>query len=149
MYNSSYTLLSIWAALSILYRLFVLILAAVSIYSFVSAAIVLKRVRVLTSPPKGQAPIQQHIAALYYRCRNLRQVLTATFCLFGLLFFIGLQDAFHTLGDGHGVPVFEILSSFKFHFFCAANVFFVFLVLHLVQWVTSTRVRACALRLDV
>ena len=138
-----YTLWSIWRELSTLYRLFVLILAVVSIYSLSSATIVLKRIRAFTRPRNEEIPAftQQHVAGLHSRCSNLRQILGATFYLFGLLFFVGLQNAPITVGDGRGFPAVEILNNFVFHFVFAANVFLVFLALHLVQWVTSSYVQ--------
>ena len=146
MYKYPYTLWSIWPWLSTLYRMFVLILAAVSIYSIVSATIVLKRMRALKSPRKEElrAPIQQYVAALRKRCANLRQILGATFFLFGFLLFIGLQNATITVGDGRGFPAFEILNNFVLQFVFAANVFVVFLVLHVIQWLTSSRLQAYA-----
>ena len=146
MYKYPYTLWSIWPWLSTLYRMFVLILAAVSIYSIVSATIVLKRMWALKSPRKEElrVPIQQYVAALRKRCANLWQILGATFFLFGFLLFIGLQNATITVGDGRGFPAFEILNNFVFQFVFAANVFVVFLVLHVIQWLTSSRLQAYA-----
>jgi hypothetical protein len=40
------------------------------------------------------------------------------------------------------------LENFFLYFAFAANAFFIFLVLHLVQWFVSGRVRAYALRLN-
>ena len=47
MHVAPYALWSIWRELSTLYRLFVLILVAVSIYSLISASIVLNRIHTL------------------------------------------------------------------------------------------------------
>jgi hypothetical protein len=148
MYNSSYTFLSIWRELSISYRLFVVTLAAVSVYSLISATIVFKRIRTLESHRSEEtaSSTQQYIQMLYRRCANLRQILTATFYLFGLLLFVGLQNAPITVGDGFGFPARQILGGFILHFVFAANVFLVFLILHVVQWVTCIRIHSFALR---
>jgi hypothetical protein len=74
-------------------------------------------------------------------------ILGATFYLFGLIFFIGLQNAPITLGDGPDFPIAQIIKAFVFHFVFAANVFCVCLVLHFVQWSVSARLQACVLRL--
>jgi hypothetical protein len=140
-----YILWSIWPQLSILYRLFALILAAVTVHSFASATITLKRIRGLTVGQKeGVRPsIQNSVLALHSRCTNMRQILGATFYLFGFLFFIGLQNAPITLGDGPSFPMVQILGNFVLHFVFSANVFLVFLVLHLVQWLVSSRLNSC------
>jgi len=95
---------------------------------------------------KGEAPDQlpKQLSSLQNRCRNLGQILSATFYLFGFLFFVGLPDAMITLGDGRGIPAFEILNNFRFHFVFAANIFVVLLALHLVQWLISSALQRCA-----
>lgn len=64
--------------------------------------------------------------------------------LFGLIFFLSLQSAPHTLGLSHTFPATEILNNFVVSFVFAANVFFILLVLHLVQWLVSSRLNSCA-----
>jgi len=139
---------STWRALSALNRLFLVILAVVAVYSVISATIALKTIRALRSIREEDAG-ERKLAALSRRCANLRQILGATFFLFGFLFFLGLPNATVTIGDGPGFPAFEILSNFVFSFVYATNVFLIFLVLHVIQWVTSNRVQACARRLQV
>ena len=146
MNTSTYTLWSMWQSLSTLNRLFLLILAAVCIYSIISAAIVVVRLRYLRKDDALDS-ILQNAAVLSGRCQSLRQILSATFYLFGLLLFLTLQNATNTLGDGRGILSFEILNNFVFDFAYAANVFFVFLVLHSIQWTVSSRVQAYTVRL--
>lgn len=141
--NHPYTLWSLWPELSLLYRLFVLILAAVSAYMLFSATIIIKRLRAFPSPHKEiLGSIQPNLVSLHDRCANLRQILVATFYLFGFLFFIGLQNAPITLGDGHSFLMVQVLGSFVFHFVFAANVFLILLVLHVLQWTISMRLQA-------
>ena len=141
--NHSYTLWSLWPQLSILYRLFVLILTGVSIYSLFSATMIIRRLHALPNPHQENSDsIQPKLVPLYTRCANLKQTLAATFYLFGLLFFVGLQNAPVTIGDGRGIPIIEILGNFVLHFIFAANVFLIFLVLHLVQWLVSSRLNS-------
>jgi hypothetical protein len=78
----------------------------------------------------------------------MRQSLTATFYLFGLEFFVGLQNAPTVVGDGRGILSSDILNNFVFDFVFAANVFAVFFVLHLIQWLTSSRLQRCALLME-
>lgn len=143
MYNYSPTVWSIWPALSILNRLFVVILVAVSIYSLITAIVVMKELRAIAKRCKSTGapdPLRPDFRPLHARCTNLRQILGATFYLFGFLFFIGLQNAFITVGDGPQLPFVEVLNNFVVHFVLAANVFLAFLILHLAQWLVSNRV---------
>jgi len=151
MYRYSPTLWSLWPALSTLNHLFVAILAVITVYSLVSAAVVMKRAHTLATDTKSArafGSIHQSLGLLNLRCENLRQILTATFYLFGLLLFVSLKNATTTVGDGRELPVFQILNNFVFEFIFAANVFFVFLILHFVQWLTSNRLQACTKRLS-
>src|SRR5947208_10374334 len=98
MYNSSYTIWDVWRALSTLYRLFVVVLTVVTIHLLVSTAVIIKGLRSLRRSDKGSASIDPSVARLQARCANLRQILGAAVYLFGFLFFVGLQGAYHTLG---------------------------------------------------
>ena len=145
MYEHPYTLWSLWPELSMLYRLFVLILAGVSIYILISATIIIQRLRGLANSHKENLDsIQPKLFPIYTRCANLKEAFAATVYLFGFLLFVGLQNAPITIGDGRGIPMIEILGGFMLHFIFAANVFLVFLVLHLVQWLVSSRLNSRA-----
>jgi hypothetical protein len=138
-----YTLWSLWPELSTLYRLFVLILTGVSIYVLFSAVVIIKNLYFVTSAyEENLDTIQSKLIQLYARCANLKQTLAATFYLFGFLFFVGLQNAPIAIGERNGIPIIEILGNFVLHFIFAANVFLVFLVLHLVQWLVSSRLNS-------
>jgi hypothetical protein len=130
--------------------MFVLILAAVSIYSVASAIALAKRIHDLKNCSKEErtGPIRYRISVLQKHCANVRQSLTATFYLFGLVFFLGLLNAPIEVGDGPGIHSSEILNNFVFDFVFAANVFAVFFVLHLIQWLTSSRLQRCALLME-
>lgn len=78
----------------------------------------------------------------------MRQLITATFYLFGLMFFIGLPSAFNLLGLTKTPAVTLILENLPVHFAVAANAFFAFLVLHSIQWFVFNRVYAYAMRLN-
>ena len=93
---------STWRALSALNRLFLVILAVVAVYSVISATIALKTIRALRSIREEDAG-ERKLAALSRRCANLRQILGATFFLFGFLFFLGLPMQLSLLET---VPVF-------------------------------------------
>jgi hypothetical protein len=150
MFNSNYTFWEILKSLSTLQLLFCLILAVVSIYSLLSATVILLRLSSLANRSKVEdvSSIQRSLAALHARSANLHQLMGATFYLFGFVFFLTIPFAFITL-DSSKVPGWtSILQNLGFYFAFSANVFFVFLVLHSVQWFVSARVRAAALRLN-
>ena len=128
-------------------HLFLLMLTIVGIYSLSRAAIIMKRLHSLANHQQNEdcTFVRQSLVVLDAQCTNLRQVLWATFYLFGFLFFIGLQSAIDYLGSG----VASILGMFVVNFAFAANVFLVFLVLHLLQFLVSVRVRAYAKRLTI
>jgi hypothetical protein len=140
----------IWRELPILARLFVLVLASVCGYVVVSGSLTLLRVRSLINEhlPEGLSH-QRSIQALRTRSSNTRQLIGAAFYLFGLVFFLSLPGATDTFGDSQISVGTLILRNFAMYSAYAANVFFVFLMLQLVQWFVSARVRACALRLNL
>jgi hypothetical protein len=70
----------------------------------------------------------------------VRQVIAAMFFAFGALFFWVLPEAFNVQGLSRSLPLTEIIGAFALHFAFAANVFFVLLLLHCVQWFASRRV---------
>lgn len=144
MSTSTYTLWSMWHWLSYLNRLFVLGLAAVTTYSVASAVIVIKGLWGLKKD-RGRRSFERDLTALLGRCQSMRQVLSAAFYTFGVLIFWTLQNATIILGNRRAISVSETLNGFAFDFIYAANVFFVFLVLHLIQWVLWSRVQAYAI----
>jgi|SRR5215470_18115247 len=144
MYNDSFSFLLFWRELSLAYRLFVLALAAVTVYSLTSAAIIIKHLRELRTDRQTRMPNALQLASLHARCGNLRQILGASFYLSSFLLFVGLQNAPKTLGLSHTALFDEILRNFELHFIFAANVLLIFLFLHLLQWLVSWRVQVFA-----
>lgn len=133
-----YALWSIWSALSHLQQAFLLVLGVVSSYSLFSAIKTLLRLRLIRGLGSEESTrIRESISALSIHCASVRRATGATFYLFGLVLFLGLQTVGHTLGGG---VMQQVLGNFLLHFAFAANVFFVFLVLHSIQWLVSARV---------
>jgi len=139
--NPPYSLWSIWGSLSIMNHAFALTLLAVGIYCVSSAAIVLVRLRSIgrLSQNEHSLSIRQVVADLHNRSANMNYVLGATFYLFGVVFFLGIQQAPVTLGLSKSLPWTEVLWNFELHFAFAANVFLVLLILHCVSWFVRTR----------
>src|SRR6266446_3992390 len=127
MFNPLWSILKYLPSLQLL---FCLILTMVSAYGLFSATLIVVRLRSL--------------ATLHARSANLHQLVIATFYLFGFIFFLTLPFAFMTLGASKVPGWMFIFENLDYYFAFAANVFFVFLVLHSVQWFVSARVRASA-----
>jgi hypothetical protein len=145
-----YTLWSVWWELPILPKLFLLVLFLVSIYTLFSAAVITVRLRSLTNQRRVEdsSSLRGSLAALQARSANLRQLIGATFYLFGLMFFLTLPLATFILDSGRYTIGTLILHNFLVYFAFANNVFFIFLVLHSVQWFLSGRIQAHELRLN-
>jgi hypothetical protein len=146
--NLSYALWSIWIELPLLHKLFFIVLFVVGVYSLFSATKILAGVRSLMALGQSRdVPVlQNEAAALYARSANVRHLITATFYLFGIVFFWGLRFTLWT-PDGKTSVSLLVLENFFLYFAFAANVFFIFLVLHSVQWFVSARLHTCARRL--
>jgi hypothetical protein len=98
---------------------------------------------------EGITSRQHALAVLYARCVNMQQLIAASFYLFGFIYFMTLPFAFNTLGDSKVPGWVLIFENLGFNFAFAADVFFVFFVLHSVQWFVSARVSASARHLNV
>jgi hypothetical protein len=89
--NLSYALWSIWIELPLLHKMFLLLLFVVGVYSSFSATKILAGVRSVRA--SGQSRVvpafQNEVAALYARSASMRHLITATFYLFGIVFFWG------------------------------------------------------------
>ena len=139
-----------WRDLSLAARFFVLVLASASVYLVFSCSVVLTRVHSRRNPrePQDTSAGQRSMQELQTRCLNMGQLIRTTFYLFGLVFFFMLPGATQTVQHSK-IPVGTlILRNFANDFAYAADMFFVFLVLSLIQWFVSARVRASALRLS-
>jgi hypothetical protein len=147
--NLSYALWSIWIELPLLHRLFFFVLLVVGVYSLFSAAKILAGVRSLMVPgqSKDVPALQKEVSALHARSANVHHLITATFYLFGMVFFWGLRFALWTPDSKTPVGIL-VLENFFLYFAFAANAFFIFLVLHAVEWLASARLHACARRLN-
>lgn len=146
MSNPPYWLWSIWSNLSVVNRLFFLIPSAVSIYCFFSAIIILV-LRSISEAQPNEDPIsiRRSVTALHNRAANMRHVIGASFYLFGIVFFLGLQSAPRVLGHSTNPLGMEVLPTFVLLFAFAANVFLVLLVLHLVSWFACNRLNSSRL----
>jgi len=135
MYDPPYALWTIWRALSTLNRGLVLILGVVFVYCIFSTVRTMMRLHsVWNRPNQDRTTVSDAVAALATRHGRLRQVISATFYLFGLVLCLGMENITNFLGDGKEPLGVYVLDNFLLLCAFAANIFFIFLVLHSVQW---------------
>jgi hypothetical protein len=126
--------------------LFCLILTLVVIYTLFSATLIVLRLRSLGTIQNDNS-LRKAFALLNHRSANLRQIIVAVFYLFGLTFFLQIQNAFWTAENGRSIAL-MVLENFRADFRFATVIFLVFLLIHSVQWFVSFQIRAAVLRLD-
>lgn len=133
---------SIWKELGYLDRLMILMLCVIGAYSLFLSSSTLLRLRSMKRAKTNETAtsIRDFVAVLCDRWSRLRQAIAATFYLFGLILFIGLQTIGNYVGDGNGAT--RVLENFILQCAFAANAFSILLVLHCVQWFVCGRLRS-------
>lgn len=135
MYNPPYALWSIWKQLSILNHALVLVLGATFVYSVFSTARTMLWLRsVRKRQNENSQLVREKVAALVARHANVKQAIDAAFYLFGLILFLGMENIRYVLAEGKEPLGAFVLDNFLLQCAFAANVFIIFLVLHLIQW---------------
>ena len=133
-----YALWTIWRQLSLLNRGLVLILGTVFAYcAFSTIRTMLRLHSVWNRPNQEGETVRDAIAVLATHYARLRQVIGATFYLFGLVLFLGMENITNVMADGKEPLGIYVLDNFLLLCAFAANVFFIFLVLHSIQWAGS------------
>jgi hypothetical protein len=134
----------VWPYLSSLERLLFIGLIVLGAYVLFSANFTVLRVRKGGELRSGVDA--QTLRALRKRSTRVDKLITMAFYLFGWVLFSGLHGAYSSIIDGKAAVVERgILQDFEPHFAFAANAFFVFLLLYVVAWFTSSRVSRLAL----
>jgi hypothetical protein len=138
-----------WPELGWAYELFFIILSLIGIYSAFVNSVVLFRLRSIADQEREDSPsVRRSLTALSARLANMRQLLLFAFYLIAWLLFLSFPDAGNTVGDGRHMNAAVLWFGLFLHFAMAANVFFLLLVLHLLQWFVSSRVNEAAMRLE-
>jgi len=139
MYNPPYALWSIWKQLSTLDHGVVLILGAAFVYCvFLTVRSILRLRSVLNHRNQDAAILREKVASLAAGYASMRQVIGGAFYLFGLVLFLGMENVAYVLADGREPLGPYVLDNFLLQCAFAANVFLVFLALHLIQWFGSS-----------
>jgi len=148
--NPPYALWSIWNGFGLLQRRFIELLIAIAAYClFVSFRTAL-RLRKIEKRNVNECviPIEGALAPLYRSLANTRQVIGATFYVFGFVLFLNLQFIQNTLGARSAAgELKQILGSFMMCCAFGANVFFILLLLHVAQWLVFIMLNRCSKRM--
>jgi hypothetical protein len=135
----------IWPYLSWLERLSFLALCILGVYSLFSAATVL-RLRSTAGDLNHTASVPEKLVSIRKRLRNLKQATVAAFYFLGFALFAAFQSAYSVIAHTK-IPIgWIVLQDFQAHFAFAGNAFFLFLILHLIQWSVESRINTFALR---
>lgn len=135
---------AIWATLSSSNRIFLLFFCGVSCYTFwVSVRATIGLRDALKQRASGDASVGSlRLKSLRRRLANLRQLHLFTVLLLWFCIAINLPDAFDVMGLYKTWPADAILEKLRFFFYYYAPVIFVFVLLHSLQWLISSRVEA-------
>jgi hypothetical protein len=149
MSNEPFPIWTIWRNIGFLERLFFMALFMVSVYCLFGAVKILLRVRSTRrlNPDQDRASIQLSLGALRKLLANVRQTIVATFYLFGCVLFVSLANIANIADNSKALLGYQIFQNFLLRCAFAANAFFVFLVLHLIQWFASRHLYSCLERL--
>src|SRR5271155_4415059 len=123
--NGLYPFWSIWKNFHFLERMFFLVLFGVILYFLVSATSTMLRLRAMRGlePNQNADRLNVSLAVLDSRLANVRQVMGATFYLFGFVLFCELANISNIVADST-VPLWHyMLNDFIVHCAFAANVF--------------------------
>ena len=145
MYVPPYAVWSIWQSCGWLERIVLILVGALIIYSLRSAVLTVVRLRALRAVgvAEGLDVAKTSILNLQKRWVRIRQATAAMFYVFGLVLFLVLQAVAMIVGDmGSASAADQVLRNFIESCAFAANVFFGFLLVHVVQWVVSSRISA-------
>ena len=145
MYDPPYAVWSIWWSCGWLHRVVLILVGGLIVYSVLSAFVTVARLRSINST-KSVLHLdlsKKDVEALRRHWVGIRQATFAMFYVFGLVLFLVLQYVGVVIGDGGpGYGARQVVASFTLSCAFATNVFFGFLVLHIVQWVISSRINS-------
>jgi len=139
--NPPYAVWSIWQSCGWVERIVLLLVGGLIVYSLRSAVLTVVRLRALRAVgvAEGLDVAKTSILNLQKRWVRIRQATAATFCVFGLVLFLVLQiDGDMGLASAANPVLRNFIESCAF----AANVFFGFLLVHVIQWIMSSRISA-------
>ena len=145
MYDPPYAVWSVWRNCGWLYRIVLVLIGGLTVYSFLLFVVTCARLRSI-SAAKADLSLdlaKNSVQALHKHWVNVRHATGAVFCIFGLVLFLALQNAVIIFGDvGPSSAAQQILNNYTLAWTFGANAFIGFLVVQTVQWIVSDRISA-------
>jgi len=147
--NPPYPFWSAWVYFSGWEHLFLILLGVLSVHVLYSAAMTVLAVRkgIISAGSGNSVSAENVLVILRRRSRRVDKLIATAFFLFGVVLFESLQWAYVTIDNTKTPTGWLILRDFLPHFAFAFNVFFIFLVLHVVGWLVSNHINRLALQL--
>jgi len=140
-YAPPYSFWSMWRYFSTSERLFFVVLGLIGLYAVFSLATALRVWKTKGAiQQRSNAEVEHMFVAPRRRCIRLRNLIGATFYLFGTVLFLNLQLAYISIDNSTTPGGWLVLQNFGTHFVFAFNVFFAFLILHIIAWAVSASV---------
>jgi hypothetical protein len=131
--------LSVWHALSVINKAFVLLFCGVFIYSLSLSVHVLFVLNSLKKAGRAQSE-KKYLGILRKRLWNLRQLHLATLYLLGFCVVVQVPGVFDIAEILTDIPPRAITHTLTFLFYLDATIFLAFLLIHGLQWFVSARV---------
>ena len=130
---------SVWQALSVINKAFLLLICGVSVYSL---AFSLHSLFVVRSLKAEQQISNTRLGTVCRRLSNLRQLHLLALYLFGFCIMVQIPDIFHTVTLSYDIPSLTVIRTLAFLCYFDATIFLVFALIHSVQWFVSARVNS-------
>jgi hypothetical protein len=151
MYDPPYAVWSIWWSCGWLHRVVLILVGGLIVYSLLLAVVTVVRLRSINAAKSDLNfdLAKNTVQALRKHWVGIRQATVAMFYAFGLVLFLVLQYVGVVIGDGSPASAArQVMGNFTLSCAFASNVFFGFLVLHIVQWIISRRLDSTIEALD-
>jgi hypothetical protein len=131
---------SVWAALSLSHRLFLLFFGGVLLYTLCLSFRVMYCLNSLKKQEAGNSSSVSELNRPRKRLGNLRQLHLLTLYVLGLCLVINIPNTFNVTWYRGRYPVGQLLERIAFLFNYYVAFFIAFIFLHCVQWLVSSRV---------
>jgi hypothetical protein len=150
MYDPPYAVWSILRSCGWLYRIVLVLVGGLTIYSLLFSVVTYVRLRSIRAAKSDPSldPAKKSVQALRKHWVNIRHATGTVFCLFSLVLFLDLQYARIIFGDvGPASASRQILDNYTLAWAFATNAFIGFLVVQIVQSIVSGWISATLERL--
>ena len=144
MHHPPYAVWSIWRSCGWLYRIVLVLIGSLTVYSLLLAVVTVVRLRSISAKLNPNPDLTKNsVLALHRHWGHIRQATLVIFYFFGLVLFLALQYIGVIFGDGGPYSAGQrILDNFTLACAFATNAFAGFLIVQIAQWIASGRIIA-------